>query len=67
MLCDCILTCERLTYQNAEFWVECFNLIRKVIGGVDYKGVREIMKVCLFDNSNNIELDRYMLTKYMLA
>ncbi|VVD00952.1 unnamed protein product [Leptidea sinapis] len=46
MLCDCILTSERLTYQNADFWIECFNLIRRVIGGVDYKGVREIMKGC---------------------
>jgi len=25
--------------------VECFVLIRHIIGGVDYKGVREIMKV----------------------
>lgn len=33
-------------YENADYWVECFNLIRRIIGGVDYKGVREIMKVC---------------------
>lgn len=45
MLCDCILTNEKLNYQNADFWIESFNLIRRVIGGVDYKGVREIMKV----------------------
>lgn len=45
MLCDCILTNEKLIYQNADFWIESFNLIRRIIGGVDYKGVREIMKV----------------------
>lgn len=45
MLCDCILTNEKLTYQNADFWIESFSLVRRVIGGVDYKGVREIMKV----------------------
>lgn len=45
MLCDCILTNEKLIYQNADFWIESFYLIRRIIGGVDYKGVREIMKV----------------------
>lgn len=45
MLCDCILSSEKLVYQNADYWIECFNLIRRIIGGVDYKGVREIMKV----------------------
>lgn len=45
MLCDCILTSEKLVYQNADYWIECFNLVRRIIGGVDYKGVREIMKV----------------------
>lgn len=46
MVCECILTCEKLLYQNEDFWIECFNLIRKIIGGVNYKGVREIMKGC---------------------
>ena len=26
------------------FWVTAFRLVRRIIGGVDYKGVREIMK-----------------------
>ncbi|CAH4038427.1 mediator of RNA polymerase II transcription subunit 23 isoform X1 [Pieris brassicae] len=46
MLCDSVLSCERLKYQNAEFWIECFNLMRRIIGGVDYKGVRDVMKGC---------------------
>ncbi|XP_050360927.1 mediator of RNA polymerase II transcription subunit 23 isoform X2 [Nymphalis io] len=46
MLCDCILTSEKLVYKNSDYWIECFNLIRRIIGGVDYKGVREIMKGC---------------------
>lgn len=45
MLCDCILSNEKLEYQNADFWIQSFYLIRRVVGGVDYKGVREIMKV----------------------
>ncbi|XP_063241500.1 mediator of RNA polymerase II transcription subunit 23 [Bacillus rossius redtenbacheri] len=46
LVCECILSCEKLQYQLSGFWVECFNLIRRIIGGVDYKGVREIMKGC---------------------
>jgi mediator of RNA polymerase II transcription subunit 23 len=44
-VCECILNCDKLQYQNEEFWIKCFTLIRHIIGGVDYKGVREIMKV----------------------
>ncbi|KAJ8687549.1 hypothetical protein QAD02_023343 [Eretmocerus hayati] len=46
LVCECILNCEKLQYQNEEFWVKCFNLVRHIIGGVDYKGVREVMKGC---------------------
>ncbi|XP_046734323.1 mediator of RNA polymerase II transcription subunit 23 [Diprion similis] len=46
LVCECILSCDKLQYQQEDFWVESFNLIRRIIGGVDYKGVREIMKGC---------------------
>ncbi|XP_066992222.1 mediator of RNA polymerase II transcription subunit 23 isoform X2 [Anabrus simplex] len=46
MVCECILACEKMQYQQGDFWIECFRLIRRIIGGVDYKGVREIMKGC---------------------
>lgn len=46
LVCEQILLCEKLTYQNQNFWNGCFQLIRKIISGVDYKGVREIMKGC---------------------
>lgn len=46
MVCEQIMLCDQLVYQNKNFWVECFQLIRKIICGVDYKGVREIMKGC---------------------
>lgn len=47
LLCDSILNCEKMHYQNKLFWNESFLIIRNIIGGVDYKGVREIMKVIL--------------------
>ncbi|XP_037947513.1 mediator of RNA polymerase II transcription subunit 23-like [Teleopsis dalmanni] len=46
LLCDKILLCDKLVYENKDFWIECFRLIKKVITQVDYKGVREVMKVC---------------------
>lgn len=46
IVCEAIMNSEKLTYKNEQFWVESFNLIYKIIGGVEYKGVREIMKGC---------------------
>nr|XP_029709787.1 mediator of RNA polymerase II transcription subunit 23 [Aedes albopictus] len=46
LLCEQIMSSEKLVYQNQSFWIECFQVVRRVIGGVDYKGVREIMKCC---------------------
>ncbi|XP_065086456.1 mediator of RNA polymerase II transcription subunit 23 [Ochlerotatus camptorhynchus] len=46
LLCEQIMSSEKLAYQNQSFWIECFQVVRRVIGGVDYKGVREIMKCC---------------------
>lgn len=46
MVCEQILSCDRLIFQNKNFWIESFQLIRKIISHVDYKGVREIMKGC---------------------
>lgn len=62
MLCDCILTSEKLVYQNADYWIECFNLVRRIIGGVDYKGVREIMKVSTLNFLLHSKL--FLLTNY---
>ncbi|KAH8305992.1 hypothetical protein KR018_009354 [Drosophila ironensis] len=46
LLCDRVLMCEKLDYEHKTFWIESFRLIKRVIMQVDYKGVREIMKVC---------------------
>lgn len=47
MVCESILSCDKLIYNLPDFWIESFTLIRKILGGVDYKGVREIMKGCM--------------------
>jgi len=47
LVCESLLNCEKLVYTNCEHWVQSFALVRKIVGGVDYKGVREIMKNCI--------------------
>lgn len=46
MLCEHILNCDKLDYSNQNFWIVSFQIIRKIISDVDYKGVRKIMKYC---------------------
>ena len=46
-VCDTILNSDKLVYTNGDHWVLSFNLVRKIVGGVNYKGVREIMKNCI--------------------
>jgi len=47
MACEAVLNCDKLDYENATLWIASFKLVRQVVGGVDYKGVREIMKNCI--------------------
>lgn len=44
LVCDALLKCENLQYQNVEFWCQSFYLIRRIISGIDYKGVRDLLK-----------------------
>lgn len=46
LLCERIFLNDKLTYDNKNFWIECFKLIKTVMPSVDYKGVREILKSC---------------------
>jgi hypothetical protein len=45
MVCESILNCDKLVFERKDFWLLSFELISKWIHSVDYKGVREIMKV----------------------
>ncbi|KAJ8957543.1 hypothetical protein NQ318_020582 [Aromia moschata] len=45
-VCEVIITSDILQYVNSHFWIECLNLIKRIIDLVEYKGVREIMKGC---------------------
>ncbi|CAL4182869.1 unnamed protein product, partial [Meganyctiphanes norvegica] len=47
VVCTVLLADENLTPDNEVFWMSSFLLVKKIITGVDYKGVREIMKMCL--------------------
>uniref|UniRef100_A0A336LHK9 Mediator of RNA polymerase II transcription subunit 23 n=1 Tax=Culicoides sonorensis TaxID=179676 RepID=A0A336LHK9_CULSO len=46
VLCEQLLAFENLIPENKWLWVETFKLIKKLLSSVDYKGVREVMKIC---------------------
>ncbi|KAB0793141.1 hypothetical protein PPYR_12761 [Photinus pyralis] len=46
LVCEALIANEKLIYQYQDFWMESFKLLRNIIDGVEYKGVREIMKGC---------------------
>lgn len=45
LVCEALLAGDKLVIQNKDFWYESFKLMYKIIDSVEYKGVREIMKV----------------------
>ncbi|CAH1789085.1 unnamed protein product [Owenia fusiformis] len=52
LVCEIILACEQLTLANVETWCQMFALMHNIIGGVDYKGCRDLLKVILEKLSN---------------
>ncbi|CAI9727124.1 Hypothetical predicted protein [Octopus vulgaris] len=46
-ICEALLTSENLHYKQKDQWIQTFALIRKIIGGVDYKGCRDLLRVIL--------------------
>jgi mediator of RNA polymerase II transcription subunit 23 len=62
LICEALLT--HLDINNMLSWQHGLSLIRSIIGGVDYKGCREVMKLLLdkFD-----KLQRNIPTKHIPA
>ncbi|KAL3868089.1 hypothetical protein ACJMK2_040926 [Sinanodonta woodiana] len=46
-VCETLLSNEKLMYQHAHMWIRTFQIIRKIIGGVDYKGCRDLLRAIL--------------------
>ncbi|XP_076872671.1 mediator of RNA polymerase II transcription subunit 23 isoform X1 [Brachyhypopomus gauderio] len=47
MVCQALIGSEALEWERTQLWALTFRLIRKIIGGVDYKGVRDLLKAVL--------------------
>ncbi|OXB72551.1 UNVERIFIED_CONTAM: hypothetical protein H355_000225 [Colinus virginianus] len=47
MVCESLINSDTLEWERTQLWALTFKLIRKIIGGVDYKGVRDLLKVIL--------------------
>jgi len=37
LICEALLSSDKLSYQNTELWCMTLALVRRIIGGVDYK------------------------------
>lgn len=48
LVCETLISHEKLQHQNSAFWLETFRVLHATIDLVEYKGVREIMKVRMF-------------------
>ncbi|KAJ8305857.1 hypothetical protein KUTeg_016402 [Tegillarca granosa] len=46
-VCEALLNNDQIHYSKQHMWVTTFKLIRKIIGGVDYKGCRDLLRVIL--------------------
>lgn len=46
-ICEALLSCDKLDYRNQNSWMRSFSLISDILPGVDYKGVRDILKYVL--------------------
>ncbi len=44
MICEALLLSDKLTWKSSDLWCQTFALIRRIIGGVDYK-VRDVLSV----------------------
>ncbi|XP_071393603.1 mediator of RNA polymerase II transcription subunit 23 isoform X6 [Centroberyx affinis] len=47
MVCVALISSDSLEWERTQLWALTFRLIRKIIGGVDYKGVRDLLKAVL--------------------
>uniref|UniRef100_A0A8C3B8Q8 Mediator of RNA polymerase II transcription subunit 23 n=1 Tax=Cairina moschata TaxID=8855 RepID=A0A8C3B8Q8_CAIMO len=47
MVCESLINSDTLEWERTQLWALTFKLVRKIIGGVDYKGVRDLLKVIL--------------------
>ncbi|XP_068748521.1 mediator of RNA polymerase II transcription subunit 23-like [Montipora capricornis] len=53
LLCDAILKTPHLSFHKEAMWCKTFQLLLRIIGGVDYKGCRDILSL-VFQRFQNI-------------
>lgn len=47
LVCEAVLSCPNLRFENQVFWNASFSLIHRIISLADYKGVRDQLKIML--------------------
>lgn len=46
-VCEALLTVDNIDYQNQNYWMKSFNYITEILPTIDYKGVRDVLKMVL--------------------
>lgn len=46
-VCEALLTIENLDYRNTNYWMRSFDYITEILPTIDYKGVRDVLKMVL--------------------
>ncbi|KAH8032628.1 hypothetical protein HPB51_026081 [Rhipicephalus microplus] len=52
-VCDALLATDKFHYTAEEYWCQSLCLIQKIVAGIDYKGVRDLLKA-IFDKALSI-------------
>ncbi|XP_052774892.1 mediator of RNA polymerase II transcription subunit 23-like isoform X2 [Mya arenaria] len=47
LICETLLDHDKMTHNNRKSFIRTFKLIRKIVGGVDYKGCRDLLRMIL--------------------
>ena len=46
-VCEALVSSDQLTPSRVDSWKQTFSLVRRVVGGVDYKGCRDLLRAML--------------------
>jgi len=55
LICEALLSSDKLSYQNSESWCMTLKLVRRIIGGVDYKVQLQLFSYSVYNNNKIIK------------
>lgn len=65
LVCETLLTSEKLSYSNPEVWCYTLKLVRQLVGGAGYKGCRDCLRF-LLEHTQTIPISDNVSAKRLL-